>query len=79
MIVPTMAVEPPTEQWNHLADFTNRDYRPDHEPHPTPSGISLGPMDPRKVASLLGKVAAKSKGNKKVHAHVHKPLVAHKK
>jgi hypothetical protein len=54
--------EPPA--YNHLADFTHREYRPDHEPHPTPKGISLGPMDPRKVASLLGKVAAKSKGVK---------------
>ena len=54
--------EPPA--YNHLADFTTRDYRPDHEPHPTPKGISLGPMDPKKVAGLLGKVAAKSKGVK---------------
>lgn len=58
-----MTVEPPTE-YNHLADFTHRDYRPDHEPHPSPKGISLGPMDPRKVASLLGKVAAKSRALK---------------
>lgn len=68
-------VEPPTVEYNHLADFTHRDFRPDHEPHPSPTGISLGPMDPRKVANLLGKVAAKSKGMKsKVKI---KPTVTH--
>ena len=60
----SMVPEPPVTAYNHLADFTTRDYRPDHEPHPTPKGISLGPMDPKKVANLLGKVAAKSKGVK---------------
>lgn len=54
--------EPPA--YNHLADFTTREFKPYHEPHPTPKGISLGPMEPRKLANLLGKVAAKSKGVK---------------
>jgi len=66
-----MAVEPPTPAYNHLADFTNREMRPDHEAHPSPKGISLGPMDPRKVANLLGKVAAKSKGIKTKTAITH--------
>lgn len=56
--------EPPVTDYNHLVDFTHREMRPDHEPHVSPKGISLGPMDPKKVASLLGKVAAKSRGIK---------------
>ncbi len=56
--------EPPLKEYNQLADFTHREFRPDLEPHFTPKGITLGPMDPRKVAGLLGKVAAKSKGAK---------------
>jgi len=56
--------EPPVTEYNHLADFTTREFKPFHEPHPSPKGISLGPMDPKKVASLLGKVAAKSRGAK---------------
>lgn len=62
--------------FNQLADFTHRDYRPDHEPHPTQPGITLGPMDPRKVASLLGKVAAKSKGSKSKSIKT-KPAITH--
>lgn len=59
-----MSSEPP-EDFNQLVDFTTRDFRPDHEPHFSPKGISLGPMDPKKVAGLLGKVAAKSKSGVK--------------
>jgi hypothetical protein len=53
-----MSAEPPA--FDQLADFTHRDYRPDHEPHPTPPGISLGPMDPIKVSSLLSKIARRA-------------------
>jgi hypothetical protein len=56
--------EPPATEYNQLVDFTNRPFRPDLEPHFSPKGITLGPMDPKKVAGLLGKVAAKSKGGK---------------
>jgi hypothetical protein len=57
--------EPPlNDEYNQLVDFTNRPFRPDLEPHYSPKGITLGPMDPKKCAALLGKVAAKSKGMK---------------
>ena len=68
-IVPHM-VEPPTNAVPHLpglpedefSDFTHRDYRPDHVANPTPKGIPypIG-MSPSKAASLLNKVAAKSR------------------
>ena len=67
--------EPPA--YNHLMDFTHREYRPDHEPHFSPKGISLGPMDPKKVAGLLGKVAAKSKGGVKGKSVKTKPAIAY--
>ena len=69
-----MSAEPPA--YNHLADFTTREFKPFHEPHPTPKGISLGPMDPKKVASLLGKVATKAKGSKGKLVKS-KPLITH--
>lgn len=69
--------EPPLkEEYNQLADFTHRPFRPDLEPHWSPKGITLGPMDPKKVAALLGKVAAKSKGAKGKSV---KPTIAHGK
>lgn len=59
-----MVPEPPETEYNQLVDFANRPFRPDLEPHYTPKGITLGPMDPKKLGGLLGKVAAKSKGVK---------------
>lgn len=54
-------------------DFTWRDYRPDHQPNPTPKGIGLGEstlMDPRKFGKLLNKVSGKSKGGKVVKSKI---------
>jgi len=57
-----MVPEPPETEYNQLVDFTNRPFQPFLEPHYSPKGITLGPHDPKKLAGLLGKVAAKSKG-----------------
>jgi len=75
-----MVPEPPETEYNQLADFTHREFRPDLKPHYSPKGISLGPMDPKKVAALLGKVAAKSKAMKGGKAKVStKPAITHGK
>jgi hypothetical protein len=65
--------EPPANAVPHLpgfpesefSDFTHRDYRPDHQPNPTKSGVPYDPfMSPQKAGRLLIKVAAKSRGIK---------------
>jgi hypothetical protein len=72
-----MVPEPPETEYNQLVDFANRPFQPFLEPHYSPKGITLGPHDPKKLAGLLGKVAAKSKGDVRSRAVKTKTAITH--